>query len=68
VFVLTFCTKWHTHKKYGKEYSDFFCEILVTNQHRFLEEGNLGGKHQAHLLKGMGKMNSRNRVQTNASA
>jgi hypothetical protein len=27
-----------------------------------LEEGKLGGKHQAHLLKGKGKMDHRDRV------
>jgi hypothetical protein len=45
-----------------------FCEILITDQHRFLEEGNIGGKNQAHLLKVKGKMNSRNKVKTDASA
>jgi hypothetical protein len=40
---------------------------LITDQHRLLEEGKLGGKHQAHLLKGKGKMDPRNRVQFDAS-
>jgi hypothetical protein len=57
VFVSTFRTNWHACKQDGKDYSfEFFCELLITDQHRFLEKGNLGGKHQAHLLKGKGKM------------
>jgi hypothetical protein len=69
VFISTFHTNWKAHKEDGKDYSfEVFCELLITDQHRLLEEGNLGGKHQAHLLKGKGKMDSRNRVQTDASA
>jgi hypothetical protein len=37
--------------------------ILITDQHILLGEGKLGGKYQAHLLKGKGKMDSMNRVQ-----
>jgi hypothetical protein len=40
---------------------------LIIDQHIFLEEGKLGGKHQAQLLKGKGKMDSRNRVEIDAS-
>ena len=40
----------------------YFCGILIIDQHRLLEEGKLGGKHQAHFLKGKGKSYYRERV------
>jgi hypothetical protein len=46
VFVLNLHTKWYTCKKDGKDFSfEVFCELLITDHHRFLEEGKLGGKH-----------------------
>jgi hypothetical protein len=46
VFISTFHTNWHTRKQDGKDYSfEVFCELLITDQHRLLEEGKLGGKH-----------------------
>jgi hypothetical protein len=29
---------------------------LINDQHRLLDEGNIGDKNQAHLLKGKGKL------------
>jgi hypothetical protein len=42
---------------------EYFCGLLITNQHVLLEEGNIGGKHQAHLLKGKGNLNHKERGQ-----
>jgi hypothetical protein len=68
VFMLTFRTNRQAHKEYGKDYTfEDFCGLLVIVQHRFLEELNLGGKHEAHLFKGKGKMDPRDRVQFDAS-
>jgi hypothetical protein len=68
VFVLTFHTNWKAHKKDGKDYTfEYFYGLLITDQHRLLEEGKIGGKHQAHFLKGKGKMDPRDRVRFDAS-
>jgi hypothetical protein len=68
VFVSTLCTNWKACKEDGKDYTfEYFCGLLITDQHRLLGEGKLGGKHQAHLLKGKGKMDPRDRVQFDAS-
>jgi hypothetical protein len=68
VFVSTFHTNWKAHKEDGKDYTfEALCGLLITDQHRLLEEGKLGGKHQAHLLKGKGKMDPRDRVWFDAS-
>ena len=41
-----------SHKQDGKDFTfDTFCDLLMKDQHKFLEEGKLGGKNQAHLLK-----------------
>jgi hypothetical protein len=34
---------------------------LINDQHKFLDEGKLGGKHQDHFLKGKGKVNHKER-------
>jgi hypothetical protein len=63
VFVLTFHANWKTHKEDGNDYIfEAFCGLLITDKHKLLEEGKLGGKHQAHLLKGKRKMDPRDRV------
>ena len=50
-----FCTNWRSCKEYGKDYSfDVFCDLLIRDQQKLLDKGNLGGKHQAHFLKGEG--------------
>jgi hypothetical protein len=44
-------------QKDGKDYIfDFLCGLLITYHHKLLDEGKLGGKHQAHFLKGKGKI------------
>jgi hypothetical protein len=55
VFVSTFFTKWKAWKEYGNDTFEYFYGILIIDQHKLLEEGKLGGKHQTHLLKGKGK-------------
>ena len=38
-------------KKDGKDFTfDTLCDLLIQDQHKFLEEGNIGGKNQDHLL------------------
>ena len=59
---LLFCTNWWSHKKDGKDYSfGVFCDLLIRDKHKFLDEGNLGGKKQARFLKGKGKNNYKDR-------
>jgi hypothetical protein len=67
-FVSTLCTNLQAHKEYGYDYAfEYFYGILITNQHKLLEEGNLGVKHHAHLLKGKRKMGPRDRLWFDAS-
>jgi hypothetical protein len=62
MFVLNFHTNWKTCKEDGKNYTfEAFHGILITNQHRLIKEDKLGGKNQAHLLKGKGKSNHKER-------
>jgi hypothetical protein len=68
VFVSTSRTKYQACKEYGKDYTfEYFYGILIIDQHRQLEECNLGGKKQAQLLKGKSKMDPRDRVWFDAS-
>jgi hypothetical protein len=68
MFMSKFRTNWKACKEDGKDYTyEALCGLLIIDQHRFLGEGNIGGKHQAHLLNGNGKVDTRNRVQSNAS-
>jgi hypothetical protein len=42
MFISTFHTNWKAHKEDGKDYTfESFCGLLITDQHRFLEEGSL---------------------------
>ena len=51
-----FCNNWQSHKEDGKDYSiDVFCDLLIRDQQKFLVEGNIGGKQQAHFRNGKGK-------------
>jgi hypothetical protein len=62
VFISTFRTNWYAHREDGKDYTfEYFCGLLITYQHKLLEEGKIGGKHHSHLLKGKGKLNHRER-------
>jgi hypothetical protein len=40
---------------------EYLCGLLITDQHRLLDEVNLVGKHQAHFLKEKGKLNHKER-------
>jgi hypothetical protein len=63
MFVLTFCTNWKACKEDGNDYTfEAFYGLLIIDQHRLLEEGNIGGKHHANFLKGKGNMDPRDRV------
>ena len=56
VFYSSFHTNWRSCKEDGKDYSfDVFCDLLIRDQQKLLDEGKLGGKQQAHFLKGKGK-------------
>jgi hypothetical protein len=62
MFVLTFHTNWQTYKEYGKDYTfEAFNDLLINSQHILLDEGKLGRKHEAHLIKGKGKSNHKQR-------
>jgi hypothetical protein len=68
LLVSTFRTNWQARKEDGKDYTfEAFCGLLINDQHKLLEEGKLGGKHQAHLLKGNSKLDPRDRVRFDAS-
>ena len=51
----SFCINWRSCKKDGKDYSfDVFCDLLIRDQQKLLDQGKIGAEHQAHLLKGKG--------------
>ena len=53
VFYSSFLNNWRSWKDNGKDYTfGTFCDLLIKDQHKLLDEGKLGGKHQAHSLKG----------------
>jgi hypothetical protein len=55
VFCLTFCANWISKKDDGKDYSfNSFCGLLIRAQKTLFDEGKLGVKQQAHLLKSKG--------------
>ena len=40
-----------SHKKDGKNFTfDTFCELLIKDRQKLLEEGKLGGKNQNHFM------------------
>jgi len=46
VCISNFRTNWEERKEHGKEYTfESSYGIFITNKHRFLGEGKLGGKH-----------------------
>jgi hypothetical protein len=62
LFCSTLSTNWQAHKEDGKGYIfDTFCGLLINDQHRLLNEGEFASKHQAHFLKGKGKINYKER-------
>jgi len=68
VFVSNFYTNCKAPKENGKDYTfEYFCGFFIIDHHIFLGEGKLGGKHQAYLRKGKGKMDPRNRERFDAS-
>jgi hypothetical protein len=62
VLFSMFQTNLQECKEDRKDYSfDTLCVLLINDQHGLLDEGKRVGKHQAHLLKGKGKMNYKER-------
>ena len=56
VLCSLFHTNWWSRKEDDKDYSfNVFCNFFIRDQHKFLNEGKLGGKQQTHLLKGKDK-------------
>lgn len=56
VLCSSFRANWRSRKEDDKDYNfDIFCDLLIKDQQKLLDEGKLGGKHQAHLLKSKGK-------------
>ena len=63
MFVSTFHTNWKERKEDGNDYTfEYFYGILIIDHHRLFGEGKFGGKHQDHLLKGMDKMDPKDRA------
>jgi hypothetical protein len=51
MFVLTLHTNCEAHNEYNKDYTfETFYGLLISDQHRLLGEGNLGGKQQVLFL------------------
>jgi len=62
VFVSNFHTNWKEWKEDDKDYTcESFYGLLITSQHRLLDDGGIGGKHPNHLLKVKGKLNHKER-------
>ena len=62
VLYSSFCTNWQSRKEDGKDYFfDVFYDLFIRDQKMFLDEGNLGGKQQAHFLKGKGNKINKDR-------
>lgn len=62
VFLYSFHINWRSHKEDGKDYTvDVFCDLLIKDQQKLFDEGNLGGMHQDHFLKSKGKKNYKER-------
>ena len=63
LFCSLFHTNWWPREEDKKTYSfDSFCDLLIMDQHKLLDEGKLGGKQQAHFPKGKGKKIYKDRV------
>ena len=57
-FYSSFSVNWMSCKKYGKYFTfDTLCDLLIKDQQKLIEEGKLGGKNQAHFLRGKVKPN-----------
>lgn len=62
VFYSSFHTNWRSRKEDGNDYSfDVFCDLFIRDQQKLLDEGKLGLKQQAYLLKEKGKQNYKDR-------
>ena len=47
VFFSSFHTNLWSHKEDNKDYSfDLFCDLLIRDQNKLIEEGELGGKQK----------------------
>jgi len=68
MFFSTFFTNSQECKEDGKDYNfERCCGLMITDQHNLLKEGNVGGKNQAHFLKGKSEMDPMDRVCFDAS-
>jgi len=64
MLISSFHTNYQAHKEYSKDYTfDGFCNLLIIDQQKLLDEGKLGGKNQSHLLKEKRKVNYKERGQ-----
>jgi hypothetical protein len=67
VFYSTFWTIWKEHQDDGKDFTfDTFCGLLIIDQNNLLDGAKFGRKHQAHFIKGKGKMNYKERGHSDA--
>ena len=68
VFSSSFRTNWQSRKEEAKDYSfDVFCDLLIKDKQKFIDEGKLGGKQQANFLNGKGKQIYKDRGCANGS-
>ena len=52
VLCSSFHSNWISHKQYGKDFTfHILCDSLIKDQQKLLEQGKLGRKNHAHLLK-----------------
>ena len=66
VFWSSFHTNQRLQKEYGKDYMLYvFYDSLIKDKTKLLDEGKLGGKHQAHLFKIKGNKRYKEREHIN---
>ena len=69
VFCSSFYTNWRSCKDNGQDYSfDVFCDLLIRDHQKLLDEGKLGGKQQDNFLNGKTKQISKDRGRVNGSS
>jgi hypothetical protein len=68
VLCSSFHTNWRSPKEDDKDYSfDVFCDLLIRDQQKLLDEWKLVSKHQDQLLKEKGKKINKDRGRDDVS-
>ena len=68
-YACHFAPIMRSQKEDGRDYSfEVFCDLLIRDQKKLLDEGKVGGKHWAHFLKGKYKYIYKDRICINVSS